>query len=57
MRRDVSAEDCVSGPEEGFQVPVLNMLRSRMGSECKVFMRGDALSRLLAQKISLAALF
>ena len=27
-------------------IQILNVMRSRMGSQCKVFMRGDALSRL-----------
>ena len=67
MRREVSAEDRVSGPEVGLSlrerksvrysgalpwrhlktyIQILNMMRSRMGSQCKVFMRRDGLSRL-----------
>ena len=36
---------------------ILNLMRSRMGSQCKVFIRGDGLSRLPAEKMSLTALF
>ena len=78
MRRDVSADDRVSGPVVGLSLcerksirysgaiplrhlktymQILNMMRSRMGSQCKVFVRGDGLSRLPAEKISLTALF
>ena len=78
MRREVSAEDRVSGPEAGLSLrerksvkcsgalpwrylktymQILNVMRSRMGSQCKVFMRRDGLSRLSAEKISLTALF
>ena len=67
MRKEVSAEDRVSGPEAGLSlrertsvrysgarpwrhlktyIQILNMMRSRMGSQCKVFMRRDGLSRL-----------
>ena len=77
MRKEVSAEDRLSGPEAGFSLrerksvrylgalpwrhlktymQILNMMRSRMDSQCKVFMRRDGLSRLPAAKISLTAL-